>query len=256
MRAELTGDLRLRPVEAIRATRRLIATGDTKEVFTILRALRGRSGARNFRRFTQSQVGQKVLAERRDLLPLLSDRGRLKDLPLGSVGRAYLDFMEGENLSAKALVDASQEWENDPLPPDVELFRRRLRELHDVFHTVTGYGRDQLGELCLMAFMYRQQGNLGMLLIVAMAWSKVPRQYRKAVREAWRSGKKARWLAGADWESLLARPLNEVRRQLEVQVPRFYSPAWGDLSPFDSRRAGSPKDADEKALGARQECQR
>jgi len=108
------------------------------------------------------------------------------------------------------------------MPPDVELFRRRMRELHDVTHTVTGYGRDQLGELCLLTFMYRQQGNLGMLLIVIMAWNQLPKAARKAVYEAWRNGRKARWLAGQDWETLLAHPLEDIRRDLTIPSPVAY----------------------------------
>ncbi|HEV7960022.1 MAG TPA: Coq4 family protein [Rhizomicrobium sp.] len=225
MQAQSVSNTRLRPFEAMRAVRKLIASpGDTSQVFVIFRAMRGRSGQRSFRRFVESPVGQAVLRERRDLFPLLTDREGLGRLPPGSLGRIYLDFVEAENLSAQGLVEASQEWDNDPQPADVELFRRRMRELHDVTHTVTGYGRDQLGELCLLTFMYRQQGNLGMLMIVAMAWSQVPREGRKAVREAWRNGKKARWLPGQDWEKLLAQPLDEIRRELCVEVPRLYQP--------------------------------
>ena len=222
MLAQTASDTRLRPLEAMRAVRTLIATGDTRQVFVIFRAMRGRSGQRTFRRFAESPVGQTVLRERRDLLPILTDRERLRQLPQGSLGRTYLDFVESEKLSAEGLVDASRDWDNDPMPPDVELFRRRMRELHDVTHTVTGYGRDQLGELCLLTFMYRQQGNLGMLLIVIMAWNQLPKAARKAVYEAWRNGRKARWLAGQDWETLLARPLDEIRRDLTIQSPVAY----------------------------------
>ena len=222
MPAQTASDTRLRPFEAMRAVRTLIATGDTRQVFVIFRAMRGRSGQRTFRRFCESPVGQAVLRERRDLLPILTDRARLRELPAGSLGRAYLDFVEAENLSAEGLVEASEDWDNDPMPPDVELFRRRMRELHDVTHTVTGYGRDQLGELCLLTFMYRQQGNLGMLLIVIMAWNQLPKAARKTIYEAWRNGRKARWLAGQDWESLLAHPLDKVRRDLAIQSPAAY----------------------------------
>jgi len=222
MLAQTASDTRLRPFQAMRAVRTLIATGDTRQVFVIFRAMRGKSGQRTFRRFAESLVGQTVLRERRDLLPILTDRERLKELPQGSLGRTYLDFVESENLSAQGLVEASQDWDNDPMPPDVELFRRRMRELHDVTHTVTGYGRDQLGELCLLTFMYRQQGNLGMLLIVIMAWNRLPKTARKAVYEAWRNGRRARWLAGQDWETLLARPLDEIRRDLTIPPPVAY----------------------------------
>jgi ubiquinone biosynthesis protein COQ4 len=223
MASHVAGDNRLRPFEAMRAVRKLIANpGDTSQVFVIFRAMRGRSGQRSFRRFVESPVGQAALRERRDLFPLLTDREGLRRMPPGSLGRAYLEFVEAENLSAQGLVEASQEWDNDPQPADVELFRRRMRELHDVNHVVTGYGRDQLGELCLLTFMYRQQGNLGMLLIVIMAWSQVPRQARKTIREAWRNGGKASWLPGQDWETLLARPLDEIRGELKVRTPALY----------------------------------
>lgn len=217
-------DTRLHPLTALRAARALIATGDTRQVFILLRAMRGRSGMRNFRRFAQSEVGRQVLACKRDLLPLLQDREGLRRLPGGSLGRAYLAFMESEDLSAEALVMASQDWDNDPVPPDMQRFRARMRELHDINHVVTGYGRDPLGELCLMTFVYRQFGNLGMLMVVAMAWRRIPSAARKAVREAWRHGPKARWLGEQDWEGLLARPLEEVRRMLGIVPPVVYPP--------------------------------
>jgi len=216
---------RLRPLKAMRAFRVLQATGDTRQVFVILRAMRGKALINTFRRFAQSALGKKVLAERRDLLPALADREGLRSLPQDSLGRAYLAFMEEEQLSAEGLVQASESWEDDPMPPDIDLFRARMRELHDVSHVVTGYGRDPLGELCLLAFTYRQFGNLGRLLIVAMAWSQIPKPGRAAVFEAWRNGKSCAWLGDQDWEALLARPLDEVRRSLSLSLPRRYPPA-------------------------------
>ena len=216
---------RLRPLKAMRAFRVLQATGDTRQVFVILRAMRGKALINTFRRFAQSALGKKVLAERRDLLPALADREGLRSLPQDSLGRAYLAFMEEEQLSAEGLVQASESWEDDPMPPDIDLFRARMRELHDVSHVVTGYGRDPLGELCLLAFTYRQFGNLGRLLIVAMAWSQIPKPGRAAVFEAWRNGKSCAWLGDQDWEALLARPLDEVRRSLSLTLPLRYPPA-------------------------------
>jgi ubiquinone biosynthesis protein COQ4 len=222
MRDSITGDTRLHPLRAMRAFRLLQATGDTRQVFVILRAMRGHALANTFRRFAQSTIGKAVLAERRDLYPALADREGLRLLPDGSLGRAYLAFMEEEKLSAEGLVQASENWEDDPVPPDVGLFRSRMRELHDLSHVVTGYGRDPLGELCLLTFTYRQFGNLGRLLIVAMAWSQIPRPGRAAVFEAWRNGKSCGWLGDRDWEALLARPLDEVRRALSLTMPRRY----------------------------------
>jgi ubiquinone biosynthesis protein COQ4 len=216
------GGTRLRPLKAMRAFRVLRDTGDTRQVFVILRAMRGQALIKTFRRFAQSALGRAVLAERRDLYPVLTDREGLHQLPEGSLGRAYLAFMEEEQLSAQGLVQASESWEDDPMPPDIDLFRARMRELHDVSHVVTGYGRDPLGELCLLAFTYRQFGNLGRLLIVAMAWRQIPKPGRAAVFEAWRNGKSCGWLGDKDWEALLARPLDQVRRELSLTLPMRY----------------------------------
>jgi ubiquinone biosynthesis protein COQ4 len=222
MYALLAPDTRLKPFEAVRAVRRLFATGDTREIFAIFRALRGRSGIKAFRRFQQSPTGSAVLRERRVLLNSLTDRARLSALPAGTIGRAYFDFMEEEKLSAEGLVQASQDWETDPVPPEVQFFRERMRDAHDLTHTLTGYGRDPLGEICLLAFMYAHSRNLGMAFIVAMSWPKLPPAARAAVREAWRNGKKARWMQDMDWEALLPRPLADVRRECGIADPAAY----------------------------------
>lgn len=223
MPAPVTIDTRLRPLEAFRGVRRLLDNpGDTAQVFTIFRALRGKSGIRAFRRFAASPTGRKVIGENRRLLETLSDRARLEALPEKSFGRRYFDFMEQEQLSAEGLVQASQGWETDPVPAEMELFRARARDAHDLTHVLTGYGRDPLGEVCLLAFMYAHSRNLGQALIVLMSISRMPRAGRRALFEAWRNGRKARWLHDQDYEALLRRPLEAVRRELDIADPVLY----------------------------------
>ena len=223
MYALLAHDTRLKPLDALRAVRRLMANPqDTRQIFSIFRALRGRSGVKAFHRFQQSPTGAAVLRERRVLLNILSDRAVLSALPAGSVGRTYFDFMEEEKLTADGLVQASQEWDSDPVSPGMALYRERMRDAHDLTHTVTGYGRDPLGELCLLAFMYAHTRNLGMAFIVAMSWGQLPKAARAAVREAWRNGKTARWMQDMDWEAQLPRPLVDVRREYGIADPVLY----------------------------------
>jgi ubiquinone biosynthesis protein COQ4 len=194
---------------------------DTRQIFVIFRALRGKSGIRLFDRFSTSPNGRRILAHRPSLLDLLTDHDHLAGLPVASVGRAYLDFMQKEDLSADGLVAASSA-DEPTANPDIQLFRARMRDAHDLTHILTGYGRDPLGELCLLAFMNRHSRNLGQLLIIAMSWRRMRPAGRKAVREAYRSGGKARWFVDLDFEALLARPLDEVRRELAILPPRQY----------------------------------
>ena len=44
-------------------------------------------------------------------------------------------------------------------------FFRRVRDLHDVWHVLTGYGRDALGEMCLVTFSFQETHGLGWALI-------------------------------------------------------------------------------------------
>jgi ubiquinone biosynthesis protein COQ4 len=168
-------------------------------------------------------MGARILREKRSLFAALSNMTALAALPEGSLGHAYHRFMASENLSAEGLVAPSQAYRDDVVSDEVALFRDRMRDMHDLTHVLTGYGRDPLGELCLLAFMYPHTGNLGMALIVLMGFGKLEsRAARKAVIEAWRHGRKARWFADMDWEAMLAKPLNALRPDFQVLKPAAY----------------------------------
>jgi ubiquinone biosynthesis protein COQ4 len=97
--------------------------------------------------------------------------------------------------------------------------------MHDLWHLVTGYQRDLIGEGALLALTYRQTRNRGIGFIVAIAYLKagqgVPQQ-RALIRDGWRRGADTEWLPAADWEALLELPLDEVRRRLRVvPVPAY-----------------------------------
>jgi ubiquinone biosynthesis protein COQ4 len=223
MLAQATIDTSLHPFEAVRAVRRLLANPeDTSQVFAIFRAMRGKTGLKAFRRFAASSTGAQVIAEKRRLLDTLSDRAHLAALPDKSFGRTYFNFMEEEQLTAEGLVAASKSWEHDPVPAELELFRERMRDAHDLTHVLTGYGRDSLGEICLLAFMHAHSKNPGMALIVLMSLKTMPNRARRAVFEAWRNGRKARWLQDQDFEALLPRSLEDVRRELNIVEPGRY----------------------------------
>src|SRR5215831_21161785 len=130
---------RLHPIAAIRAIRHLWRDReDTRQVFLLMDALRGKTTLGQFARFRRTDTGKAVLAERRQLLDRLSDRKCLARLPPGMLGRSYYDFMAVENLSAEGLVEASQFRETLPAGHDITLFRERSREMHDLLHVVTG----------------------------------------------------------------------------------------------------------------------
>ena len=213
--------------DAWRAIREVIADPDrTDQVFVIIDALSGNSGERQFRRFAATPVGRRVLSEERDLLSVLGDRDALHALPPGTLGRVYAEFMSSEQISADGLVEASESGRRDPaLNIDRGRFGMRLRDSHDLWHTVTGYSRDLVGEAALLAFTFAQTRNPGIGFIVAVAYFKsggFPGA-RKVIREAYRRGRRSAWLPAADWEDLLGEEIEEVRGQLGLEALPEYA---------------------------------
>jgi ubiquinone biosynthesis protein COQ4 len=219
---------RVQPLRALRAMRALVRDpDDTAQVFTIVEALSGKNGERTLRRFRKTAVGRRVLAERRVLLDRLADRERLRALPEGSLGRAYLAFLEREQITAEGLVgasDAGRIARSDDA--DLRLLSDRMRDQHDLWHTVTGYHGDVLGEAALLAFTFAQTWNPGVGLIVGVAILESRRhpEMRRLIVRGFSRGLRAAWLPAADWEALLALPLEEVRRRLRVGQPPAYVP--------------------------------
>jgi ubiquinone biosynthesis protein COQ4 len=221
---------KFRFIRIMQAIRLLVADKeDTKQVFIILEALGRRSGKKTFARFMASKQSKAILAADKSLLDYLSDRAWLKTLPLGSLGQKYYDFTESEQITADGLVDASVDGRMsvEILSADEKRFRERSRDAHDLWHVTTGYGRDALGELSLLAFTYRQMGNWGFLFIIFFGLKIMRSQAPSiaawpAIREGFRMGKQANWLGAADWERLLTLPLEQVRAELKIGKPDVY----------------------------------
>jgi ubiquinone biosynthesis protein COQ4 len=221
---------KLHPLLALRAFRALMKNpDDTRQVFLIANALRGTTALRAANRFRATEVGRAVLAEKRSLLPVLCNRAALAALPAGSLGRAYCDFVEKENISAQGLVEASDQVNKGPLTvsADEMLFRERVREMHDLWHVLTGYGRDPLGEVSVVAFSYAQTRLRGFAAIAFLGMLNIGRHLpgqpvRSVVLEAYRHGRAAAWLPAQDWEALLGEQLENLRAGLGIAPPGRY----------------------------------
>ena len=221
---------RREPLKAILALRALMRNKeDTSQVFKIMQALAGDSMQKQFLKFKDTATAQKVLNADHELLDVLKDRERLATLPEGSLGRAYLQFVVSENISAEGLSEADQtrDERDQNIDPDQSLYGRRLREMHDLWHVVTGYGRDALGEASVVAFSYPQTTSLGFAAIAIIGALKITSEFPGqgvigTVWQAYRAGKRAAWLPGQDWEVLLTQPLDQVRRDLNIGEPTKY----------------------------------
>lgn len=225
---ELAG---FQPIKAIKHFRHLVANKeDTEQVFHIIEALKGRKSAKQAADFVQSPEGRALLVADRDLPSMLDNHDNWAGAADDSLAQHYVRFMQREGLTAAGLVEESYKWlSKEERPNDLyEWYFERLRDTHDLFHVLSGYGRDALGELCLLGFSYAQNHNRGVQFIAYAGARQLKKDSRTsapvfaAVREGQRLGAAAAKLAHQDVEKLMQLPLEEAREMLGIGKPELY----------------------------------
>jgi ubiquinone biosynthesis protein COQ4 len=220
---------RLEPLKAYRAFRRLVRNKeDTAQVFEIMQALSGRSIGRGYNRMLKTMEGGRQAFLREELAHKLDDPVWLARFEPGTLGAAYREFREARGFTAEGLADEARK-----VAPLVDAqhpviwYSRRIRDVHDIWHVLTGYGTDALGEACVVSFSYAQTRNLGFAFIGWGAAREIQREVRsiparRAVWQAYRIGKAARWLPALDYEALFEEPLEAVRARLNIRPADIY----------------------------------
>lgn len=217
-------------LKALKSFRRLAQNKeDTEQVFEIIRALSGSSILRNYHRLLKSSEGgqQAYIAE--ELADKLVDRDWLAQFAPGTVGARYREFIALRDLSAYGLAEESRklgEPDVDAAHP-VAWFMRRLRDIHDVWHVLTGYGTDALGEASVVAFTYGQLSNFSLAFLSAGAAVELHKAhwkqpYARAIFEGYRNGRRAAWLPALDYNRLFETPLETARAELKLRRPTIY----------------------------------
>lgn len=214
---------------------------DTRHVFTLFESMIGPFEVVTVGRWLRSEQARDLFSRKPPVLEALTDRERLRRMPEGSLGRAYLAFVEAEGISADGLIEASLDGRisEHVSCPELSFMREYMRDTHDLWHTVTGYKGDLIGELSLLAFGFAQMGNLGVAFLITVALlisgaSRLrgvdgegmanPQIYdnRDVVIGGFVRGLRARWVPTTDWLAMLEMPIDEVRAQLRVgQQPTY-----------------------------------
>ena len=237
---------RYRPLRAWKNFRLLIKDKeDTSLVFKIFESLPSKDFLPRAASLALSERGEFLRATEPCLPEILDDHAALRRTPKGSLAHAYCDFMEGEGLTAAGLVAEAERLGRPKYPDLVQWFMERSRDTHDLFHVLTGYGRDALGEQCVLLFTHGQSPSQGHLLIGYAGAANIKKMVKGsrapifgAVRQAHRTGKGAPRLIDQSIRELLARPLEDVRRDLRIPQPSQYREChriWREegIDPYD-----------------------
>ncbi|QNE31608.1 ubiquinone biosynthesis protein [Sphingomonas sp. NBWT7] len=222
---------------AFDAIKKLLNNGDdTVQVFRIMRALNTGSTEWGYAKLLETENGGRIALEQANLAERFSDRSWVDTFAPGTVGAAYRDFLDSTGYSADGLVEVSKVGnDNAEIEHPYAWFGRRTRDMHDIWHVLTGYKADEsLGEAALVAFSYAQVGGLGWAFIGSAAALKsfgVTKNtlFARAVAEGFKRGKQAKWLAGEDVLQLMHEPLGAARKRLGLTEPVMYKRAQREL---------------------------
>src|SRR3546814_10129738 len=81
------------------------------------------------------------------LIRSFTDKAWIAQFAPGTVGAAYREFLETTGYSADGLAEVSKIIREDELAHPYAWFGRRTRDVHDIWHVLTGYNADEsLGE--------------------------------------------------------------------------------------------------------------
>jgi len=111
---------------------------------------------------------------------------------------------------------------------NLHYLRLRMRQTHDIWHTLTGFDTNPVGEVGLQAFYFAQFTNGQSALIIAGAILKSIlrrrygelEQFVEAFCDGYRNGRRARPLLGVKWEDLWLEPVEDLRRRYNIEAAR------------------------------------
>lgn len=220
-----------RPLKVLRHFGKLVENKeDTEQVFHIIEATKGKRSHALAHRFVTSPDGRRLMRDALDIPAMLDDHARWADCGPDTVAAHYIAFMQREGLSAAGLVAESHRWAPpESLPQDqMQWYFDRLRDTHDLFHVLTGYGRDPLGEASLLGFSYEQNHNAGILFIAYAAARQIGKVTRTraplfgAISEGRRLGRAAARIAHQDIAALMREDIITARARLNIGKPAVY----------------------------------
>jgi ubiquinone biosynthesis protein COQ4 len=226
---------------AFRLLRELIRDpNDTDKVFAFFEAVGGDDGPRHFARLVADPDGRRLLAARPKLIDALSDEAYLAALPDDSLGMWYLRFLRSRGFSPGGLLEARERGAGKRIEDDPERawFYDRINLMHDLWHVLTGYGTDELGEAALLAFSEAQIPNRSFPILLLAAVVKGPKSWDLAwpryLWKAYRRGRRAKLLTAAPFEELLPVSVHEVRARLGIEPSAAWHPEGIRVGPLFS----------------------
>lgn len=190
---------------------------NTESVFDIEEGLRHLEASQVAVDHLMSIPSVRAMAEERYLRPI-PDVDELRTLPAGTLGYHYAFHLHNHGFDPDYYRKIDVE-------TDAHYLALRMRQTHDIWHTVIGIGPDQLGELAVKACELAQTRRPMAAVITAGGLLryllKEPEQLpgvMQSLYQGYTIGSNARPLLAQKWEEQWDRRLDELRVELNVQA--------------------------------------
>lgn len=154
----------------------------------------------------------------------------LERLPVGTLGREYHRHIVENNLDRQIATGYRKFHQHleasgalDGMPDDIKYSVLRGFQTHDLLHIVTGYDTTGLGEIALQAFGMAQTGSLYNSIWISVVTTRAAflqpasaAPLMNAITEGWNLGRSVPQLQTVHWESMLDRPVTEIRQEFRI----------------------------------------
>ncbi len=155
------------------------------------------------------------------------DMDRLRACASGSLGEAYLHFIEDNGLEEQLAAgyrtlheEMQQTGKLDGMPHVLQYKILRGYQTHDIHHVLTGYRPDPVGEISLQAFGFAQNNfpYAGMWIAVVTSHMTLLNPdlinpAMNAITDGWSFGKSAKNIQLVRFEDQLDRPLKDIQKE-------------------------------------------
>jgi ubiquinone biosynthesis protein Coq4 len=150
------------------------------------------------------------------------DLDELGKLPADTLGGAYARHMKANNLRA--------DYYDVKVTPRtrMQFLRQRMRQTHDIWHVLTGWGTDEFDEVGIQGFTAGQYMSSMAAIIGAAAFLKsiLRCRFNELERhvdnfcEGYGAGKRAQNLLAVKWEELWSEDVESLRRRYRIEPVR------------------------------------
>lgn len=187
----------------------------TEAAFDIADGLRHTDLYQQFIEYAHSQPPVAQIIQERYFAPM-TDLENLLKYPQDSLGYCYAAAMKLQGLRPDF-------YRNINIEDDYSYIAMRMRQTHDVWHIVTGFGTDSAGEAGLQAFTLAQMRSplagalLGAFMVSALKSSSPLSSLVDRMQQGWRMGGIAAPFIAQKWEENWEKPLSEWRANLKVE---------------------------------------